>query len=213
MLGEYALLFFIYSVFGWCLENVTQLIEKHKVTNRGFLVGPYCPIYGIGALLLHLLLSKYADDPIVLFLLSVIVCASLEYLISYIMEKTFHARWWDYSDKKYNLNGRICLETSIPFGLFGTLSIYIFNPKLFSFFAIIPTQVLNIVAFILIFIMAIDFSISFHIIFNFKNDTFRLKEDNTDEITAKVKQELINISKSYKRLLKSFPKIKFGKVR
>ena len=133
MLAKYVLMFFIYSVFGWCLENADQFLRKHKVSNRGFLIGTYCPIYGVGALLLHLLLSKYANDPIVLFILSVIVCASLEYLISYIMEVTFNARWWDYSDRRFNLNGRICLETSIPFGIFGTLSIYVFNPNIYCF--------------------------------------------------------------------------------
>ena len=102
MVSKYILLFFIYSVLGWCLENISQFIEYHKLTNRGFFIGPYCPIYGVGATLLHLLLSSYAKDPIVLFLLSIIVCATLEYFTSWLMEKLFKARWWDYSNKKYN---------------------------------------------------------------------------------------------------------------
>lgn len=211
MFSKYIIIFFGYSVLGWLIENTTQLIEKHKITNRGFLVGPYCPIYGTGALLLHFLLNKYQNDPIVLFILSVIVCCSLEYLTSYIMEKVFNARWWDYSSKKFNINGRICLETGIPFGLFGMCSIYFLNPIIFSFLNKIPSTTLVIIAFILSFIIAIDFSISFNIISRFKNDAFRLKEDNTEEISNKVKEELIKVSKSYKRLLKSFPKLKIKK--
>lgn len=211
MFSKYIILFFIYSVFGWLLENTTQLIEKHKVTNRGFLVGPYCPIYGVGALLLHFLLGRYQNDPIVLFLLSIIICCSLEYITSYVMEKIFNARWWDYSTKKFNINGRICLETGIPFGLFGTISIYFFNPTIFSVMEKVPVGVLIFISFVISFSMLIDFAISFHIISRFESDAFRLREDSSDEISARVKEQLMQMSKSYKRLLKSFPRLKIKK--
>jgi len=108
------MLFFIYAILGWIIETTLVSIEKKKFVNRGFLIGPYCPIYGFGGLAITILLKNYTKDPIVLFLMAVIICACLEYFTSYIMEKLFKARWWDYSKKKYNINGRICLETIIP---------------------------------------------------------------------------------------------------
>lgn len=211
MLAKYVILFFIYSIFGWLFENICQLIEQHKVSNRGFLIGPYCPIYGTGALLIHILLKRYASDIVVLFIMSIIVCSILEYITSYIMEKTFNARWWDYSDKKFNINGRICLEASIPFGLLGTISLYFINPFIFYLLDKVPNNILTIIAIILSFIIALDFSISLSIISKFKDVAFNLKEDNSDQISSKVKQELIKRSKNYKRLLKSFPRIKINK--
>ena len=110
----YFILFIIYAMIGWFIEIINGLIQTKKFVNRGFLIGPYCPIYGVGGILITLLLSKYYDDPIVLFFMGIAVCGILEYLTSYIMEKFFKARWWDYSKRKFNINGRICLETIIP---------------------------------------------------------------------------------------------------
>ena len=89
------------------MEVIGKLIEKRKFVNRGFLIGPYCPIYGHGAILITILLQKYIDDPIALFIMGVVVCSILEYLTSYFMEKIFHARWWDYSRYKFNINDSI----------------------------------------------------------------------------------------------------------
>ena len=79
--------------------------------NRGFLIGPCCPIYGCGCLLFILILPKYLDDPIVLFILAATICSVLEYITSWIMEKLFNTRWWDYSKRRFNLDGRVCLGT------------------------------------------------------------------------------------------------------
>ena len=98
------LLFMLYSIMGWLLEVTCKLIEKHKFINRGFLIGPYCPIYGHGAILMILLLIKYQSDPLLLFTMSIVICSILEYFTSYIMEKVFKARWWDYSRRKFNIN-------------------------------------------------------------------------------------------------------------
>ena len=115
----YFLLFIIYAIIGWCMEVICKLIQYKKFVDRGFLIGPYCPIYGVGALLITLFLNKYTQDPVVLFVMAVVVCGVLEYLTSYFMEKIYHARWWDYSSKKFNINGRICLSNLIAFGILG----------------------------------------------------------------------------------------------
>ena len=124
----YFLLFFTYSVLGWIMEVTKTLIDKKKFVNRGFLIGPYCPIYGYGVILLTILLKKYQSDIPATFIFSILICGTLEYFTSYFMEKIFHARWWDYSKRKFNINGRICLETLLPFGIMGCLILYIVNP-------------------------------------------------------------------------------------
>jgi len=75
-------------------------------------VGPWCPIYGFGAVFISLLLSRHAEDPLAVFGLAILICGILEYSASYMLEKIFHARWWDYSTKKFNLNGRVCADVN-----------------------------------------------------------------------------------------------------
>ena len=88
----YFLLFLTYSFAGWCMEVIGKLIQYKRFINRGFLVGPYCPIYGTGAILITFLLKKYVSDPFALFVMAILVCGTLEYLTSYFMEKIYHAR-------------------------------------------------------------------------------------------------------------------------
>lgn len=111
----YFMLFLLYSFIGWSIEVIGQLLEKHRFINRGFLVGPICPIYGWGCIAMILTLTKYKSDFFLLFAMAIVICSILEYFTSYFMEKLFHVRWWDYTRRKYNLNGRICAETMIPF--------------------------------------------------------------------------------------------------
>ena len=208
-LFELFLLFIIYSNIGWLVEMFYNYITRKKIVNRGFLIGPYCPIYGVGGLIVTLFLTKYKKSIFVTFGMSVILFAILEYSTSYFMEKIFKARWWDYSDKKYNVNGRICLETLIPFGLLGCCAMYFVNPIIFSIFKLASINLLNIIALVLFIIFIIDFTFSLKIINSFKNTAVKfLKKDNTEEITKKVKEILISKSVWTKRLIESFPKVK-----
>ena len=101
------ILFIIYSILGWSLEVLLSLYEHKRFINRGFLIGPYCPIYGAGSILLTLLLTNYENNIIILFILSMVICGILEYFVSFILEKIFKLRWWDYTNMKFNINGRI----------------------------------------------------------------------------------------------------------
>lgn len=133
--ATYFLMFVIYSAIGWIGEIFYVLIKDRKWTSRGFLLGPYCPIYGIGALLVSLLLTKFYDQPIIVFLLSMLICGALEYLTSFFMEKVFAKKWWDYKDKPFNLNGRVCLENLIYFGLAALLVMYVLNAPIANLIA------------------------------------------------------------------------------
>ena len=203
----YFMLFIIYSFIGWSIEVVGKLIEKHKFINRGFLVGPICPIYGWGCIAIILLLSKYKSSPIVLFLMAIIICSILEYFTSYFMEKLFHVRWWDYTRRKYNINGRICAETMIPFGILGCLVVYIVNPIFTGLLNKIPVNTLNILAIIIFTIYVIDNIVSLSVMFGFKGTLKTVEKDGTEEITKKVREVLLKRNFLYKRLVNAFPNI------
>ena len=126
----YFMLFLIYSIIGWFIEVCNSLVVEKKFVNRGFMLGPYCPIYGLSSIIMILYLNQYKDNIITVFLLAVFVCSIMEYIVSYLMEKLFNARWWDYSDRKFNINGRICLTNALLFGLLCVFLIYIINPFL-----------------------------------------------------------------------------------
>ncbi len=211
----YFLLFLTYSIVGWCMEVVGKLIEKKKFINRGFLIGPYCPIYGTGAILITFLLKKYIPAPFVLFIMAILVCGTLEYLTSYFMEKIFHARWWDYSQRKFNINGRVCLNTIIPFGLLGMFIMYVSNPFLIGKFEALPELVLNILFWALLAVCVLDNIISANVISYVGKTTkeFGKHLDNTEEITRKVKEALLGKSGLYKRLLDAYPKVQSIKVK
>lgn len=204
----YILLFFTYAILGWLMEVGCKLVETKKFINRGFLIGPYCPIYGWGAIIITLLLNKYLPDPLALFIMSIVICSIIEYATSYFMEKIYHARWWDYSRRKYNINGRICLETMIPFGILGVLIMYFANPFFTGIYEKIPEIALIVICSFLVIVFLIDNIISSHIISTIKFEGIKAEKDNTKEITEKVKQILQSKSFLHKRLINAFPDIK-----
>lgn len=214
-LKVYFLLFIIYAVIGWCMEVICKLIQYKKFVDRGFLIGPYCPIYGVGALLITFFLNKYVQDPVVLFVMAIVVCGILEYLTSYFMEKIYHARWWDYSRKKFNINGRICLSNLIAFGILGMFIMYISNPFLIGQLKKLPSLWLNIIFWSVLAIFVIDNIVSGIINNSIKTTTKQLVEkmDNTEEITKKVREILQKKSALHRRLINAYPKIQAVKFK
>lgn len=204
---QYIALFFIYSIAGWIMETVQLSIREKKFINRGFLIGPYCPIYGSGVVLITILLQKYYDDIPATFFLSILICGTLEYVTSYFMEKIFKARWWDYSARKFNINGRICLETLVPFGIAGTVITIWINPFLLKYINIVPNLAMHIILGIISILFISDSIVSFKIIFNLKEMSKEFK-DNTDEISNKVKRIIRKKMVLYRRLVRAFPRIK-----
>lgn len=204
----YFYLFLIYSVLGWLIETIYTTVTSKKFVNRGFLLGPYCPIYGTGAMCIIFVLKEYKDDLIILFLVSAVLCSIIEYITSYIMEKLFHARWWDYSLYKFNLNGRICLLNSVLFGLLGVLLISFIHPKLNKLISLITN---NLIGYILLILFIIDTVISFKIILKLTFTVDAIKKDYTGEITEMIRQIIYENSKMLKRLVDAFPHIKILK--
>ena len=212
----YFLLFMTYSILGWMLEVTCKLIQYKRFINRGFLIGPYCPIYGYGAILITLLLRKIQDrSHNTLFVMTIVLCGTLEYLTSYFMEKIFKARWWDYSKRKFNLNGRVCLGTLVPFGIFGMLLMYVTNPFFLGKIQQLPQMWLDILFWAFLVIYIIDNIVSGVVIGYIKKTEKRFtpEVDNTEEMTEKVKAVLETKSPLHRRLVKAYPKLQAVKVK
>lgn len=206
-LKTYFLLFIIYSFIGWLIE-VLYSLKSDGFVNRGFLLGPYCPIYGFGCLAILILLKDYADHPVTLFINAIVICSVLEYSTSFLLEKIFKVRWWDYSNRKYNLNGRICLETMIPFGLAALFVWYVLNHFILFGLNMIPDTVLLVISIVLAVIFFVDIIISFNIVNQYKNTIKKIKiSDATEDINKYIKKILADKSYFYRRLIKAFPKI------
>lgn len=204
MIYNYILLFIIYSMIGWLMEVVVGLINRHKFVNRGFLIGPYCPVYGFGGMFITIFLTKYKDDVFVFFVMTLFICTVLEYFTSYMMEKLFHARWWDYSNKKFHINGRVCIDAMFGFGIVGVVVMYLLNPLLMKWIAMAPNILIKIISITLATIFVIDCIVSLKVMSNLKNVNFA-KRDNTEEITKKVKEALTSKNFFTKRLVDAFP--------
>lgn len=148
IIQKYFLYFLIYSIVGWLWEVFLCLYEDKKFVNRGFFNGPYCPIYGCGALLDIIILGKIKNAGL-LFVLGVLLTGVLEYLTSFFMEKLFHAKWWDYSERRYNINGRVCLAGMICFGSMSVILIRLVHPAIIALIGKIPSVIMNVLAIIL----------------------------------------------------------------
>ncbi len=205
--------FIIYSFLGYIAEVLYCSYLQKKLVNRGFLFGPLCPIYGIGALLMSFGLTSFKNNPILVFFLGMIITSFLEYYTSYIFEKIFNNKWWDYSDKPANINGRICLSNSIMFGIGGLLVIYIFDP--FTNNLINFDSFFKMVLFIIILLLLIiDILFSIIIAYNLRNRLIVAEELKSEKIKMIPKlfekthiEQLSKIKFISNRLIKVYPNL------
>ena len=204
----YFFIFIIYTFLGWVLEVAFIFIKTNRFVNRGFLIGPACPIYGFGALIMMFYLTQYKDEPFTVFIMGAFICSTLEYITSYIMEKIFKARCWDYSDKKFNVNGRICLTYAFLFGLCGVIMICFTNPIIIYLLNLIPENIMVIISSSFLIIFITDVLVSFNIISKFKTTALNIAKDSTEEINKKVIETIKN-KVLQKRIVKAFPSLKF----
>ena len=155
IISNFIIWFVVYSIAGWVYEVIICSIEQRHYVDRGFLHGPYCPIYGAGAVV-NLLIMGNIDNAAVLFLAGMVTTTTLEYITSVVMEKLFYARWWDYSQMRFNLNGRVCLLGSLVFGAMITLLIKVVHPAVSGITDQIPSMYRNITAAALLIILILD---------------------------------------------------------
>jgi|InofroStandDraft_1065614.scaffolds.fasta_scaffold30373_3 uncharacterized membrane protein len=198
------LIFMVYSFGGWLIEVIVSLIDRKKFVNRGFLIGPICPIYGTGAVILSLMLNR-TENIIAIFCVSLVGGAVLEYCASFVMEKLFRVRWWDYAEKSVNINGRICMSSVLSFGLAGIFIVEFITPFLYSLFSNTYTPLMLTGAAILSAWMFCDVLLSLWLILGVRVTVGTVQRDATDEISTRVQEILMNKGKLNRRLVKAFP--------
>ena len=137
----YVWLFFLLAVFGWLWEGFLYLFKDDTYVNRGFLTGPWLPIYGMGGIILEILFRKWRDRPVMLFMSSMALCTLLEYAAGWYLELTWGVRWWDYSEMPWNLHGRICFLSSLLFGLGGMLLVWVISPLFYTLYRRVPDRI------------------------------------------------------------------------
>lgn len=234
--AEYFLWFILYSVCGWIMETALYAVRRKQAVKRGFLFGPLCPIYGVGMMLCMLLFYDRIDNVVLLFLVGTVTCTALEYVTHFVLEKLFHSTWWDYSGKKFNVKGRICLQNSLLFGVGVVLIVRVIQPWVILWTAKIPDTVLYWIVFILYTVLIVDLTTT---IASLKNTVALLKNlqnvinehmqkgiDETDayfnELTDRVKESaaltdwakhLKNGKSTVARLHKEYPNFKLHRYK
>jgi uncharacterized membrane protein len=150
------LYFMIYSFFGWVCEVVYCSILARKWINRGFLNGPYCPIYGMGAILVISLLTPFSHSILLTFFFGIILTSLLEYSTGFALETIFHTKWWDYSHQRFQIKGRVCLTNSILFGILTVAAIFVVHPVVTSRIGELSYEVVRLLAVLFALIVFID---------------------------------------------------------
>ncbi len=178
---ELVWIFIIYAFIGWCTEVSYAALDTGKFVNRGFLNGPYCPIYGCGVVLVVAILTPLKGNLLILFCGSFLLTSVLEYITGLILEKVFHNTWWDYSDKPFNIHGYVCLKFSIYWGLACTFIMDVLHPIIYKAITSIPYIVGLILLILIMSVFAVDCGLTVATILKFNK---RLKI--MDEMAAKI---------------------------
>lgn len=169
-------IFIVYAVIGWCSEVAYAALDTGKFVNRGFLNGPYCPIYGFGISLVIVVLTPLKENLLILYIGSVILTSVIEYITGYLLEKVFHNKWWDYSDKPYNIKGYICLKFSLFWGFACTFIVLILHPIIYGIIKIVPFLIGVIILTVVLVFFTIDCGITVATIMKFNERLKRMNE-------------------------------------
>lgn len=174
--------FIFYSFLGWCYEMIHMSITTKEVVNRGFFNGPIVPIYGVGSCIILILLDNIKSNVVLTVICITVICSVLEYLTSYFMEKKYKIRWWDYTDKKFNLNGRICPETMIQFVIMGLIVLYYVEPIFYKFLLSLDSKTIYLISAILLILFLTDYIFSNYVLKKFLSSDIGERKDKTPAI-------------------------------
>lgn len=169
------------------MESIFRSIMEKKIINTGFLKGPICPIYGIGAIIMFTFLQSLENNIVLLFLVSIIILTLWEYIVGVMLEKIFHTRYWDYSDHKFNIQGRICLSNSIYWGVLGVVFVKYIHPNIQNLIQKVDIKLLYFIVTILMVVFIVDMITSIVKIKNIKSTLEKIEELNK-EIREKIKE-------------------------
>lgn len=182
--------FMVYAFIGWVLESTYKSILQKRIVNSGFLHGPICPIYGYGAMIMYLSLKDVTDNIFVLFAFGVIVLSVFEYIVGLFLEIVFKTKYWDYSNKKFNIHGRVCLLNSMYWGVLGIVFMKGIHPVVEHLVDLVPIMYVKIFDVLSISVMFVD-----TVITTIGLVKINIKLKNWNEITENIKKkiEAINI--------------------
>lgn len=220
--------FVAYCFIGWVMESIFHTVWERKLVNRGFLNGPYVPIYGFGALLVLNVLEPFQAHWYIVFPVSIILATTLEYVTGWAMEKLFHNRWWDYSMFPFNLHGRICLVFSLGWGVLCLILVYIVSPFVDHMILLPPRPVSVTIAIVLFLTMLTDLVLTIRATVDLNKTLERLDTIGTlakarrDEFADNIQQRLAVMTKAFvlwrgqakalgyiqRRLLRAFPSMR-----
>ena len=175
-LSQWLIFFFIYSFIGWIWESCYVSARKRHWVNRGFLHGPMLPIYGSGAIVILVSTIGVREYPWLIFFFGLIAATALEYVTGAVMERMFHVRYWDYSNQKFNLNGYICVSSSLCWGVFSVLLVRVVHVPIERAVLDIPLIAADIAAMVLTVITSVDLTQSFNEAMDFKRVLVQLEE-------------------------------------
>ena len=195
--------FVIYSFIGWILESIYKSILQKRIVNSGFLHGPFCPIYGYGAMIMYLSLRNLTNNLVILFSYGVVVLSLFEYIVGLFLEIFFKTKYWDYSQKRFNINGRVCLQNSIYWGILGVVFMIGIHPIIEKLYYSVPFQYTIIGVTIVVIGILID---TINTIIGLIKINIKLK--NWDEITEVIKNKISSISENRLTNLKKLKDIK-----
>ena len=204
------LLFFAYAFLGWCIEVTLKYFQFHRFINRGFLTGPWLPIYGSGAALITVVIKGLAPLEFSVgttFAVSFLLCGFLEYMTSYVLEKRFHARWWDYSQKPMNLHGRVWIGNLVLFGLGGVLIVELINPVLLRLSEQLSFTLREVLAFSLSAVFIADYVVSHFVLKLVKAGVENSEADDTEAISKEVRLLLSDRSVFHRRFAEAYPEV------
>ena len=208
LVSMFIVIFFLFSVAGWCMEVTLKFIQYHRFINRGFLIGPYCPIYGWGAVAVTLIVGGLLARRGTVgetFLAGLVVCGALEYFTSWYMEKLFHARWWDYSTKPMNLHGRIWIGNLLLFGAASVVIVKGIVPFLLRALGKLPALTVEIMAGCIVVLMLLDNIVSHYLMNVVKQQIDTQEGDSTEEISRKVRELLKTRGVLLRRIQSAYP--------
>jgi uncharacterized membrane protein len=178
---ELVWIFIIYAFIGWCTEVSYAALDTGKFVNRGFLNGPYCPVYGCGVVIVVAVLTPLKENLLILFAGSFLLTSVLEFITGYILEKVFHNQWWDYSDKPFNIKGYVCLKFSIYWGMACTFIMDVVHPIIYEAIVRIPFKIGVVVLVIIMTGFSIDLCVTVTTILKF-NRRLKLMDDIAAQI-------------------------------
>lgn len=198
---QWLFFFYFYCFFGWCFESTYVSIKQKKLTNRGFMRGPFLPIYGSGAIMMLVVSMPFQDDIFLTYLAGCVGATVLEYVTGVAMEALFKVRYWDYSNNKFNFQGHICLGSTLAWGLLTIVMTEFVHVPVERLVLSIPSQVLTVVTLVLTAGIFADFALSFKAAIDLRNVLVKMEQakeelahiqKRLDVIIALTKEELGN---------------------